>query len=251
MRYAIFGDIHSNIEALNALFGELIAYPGIQLVCLGDIVGYSASPNRCVQLIRESRIMAVMGNHDCAIFNEDERNGFNSAALQAIEWQEKMMTHLNRGYLQKLPYTRVIDGVFSITHADFSNPEEFLYVMTPMEAAQSMAQMETSIGFFGHTHIPTVFTQGKNNGLSQKIRQEQMVKESFDFTLSKENRYLINPGSVGQPRDGNVKGSYMVYDSDRMLLSFRRFDYNFKQEAQRIRDANLPAMLAERLHSGV
>lgn len=155
MRYAIFGDIHSNIEALQVFFKEIDKHTDIVPVCLGDIVGYSSSPNECVQLIRERNIPVVMGNHDMALFDPGLKVTFNPSARTAIEWQTKHITPENMAYLKKLPYTLNIGRLFSITHSDFSCPSAFSYVNTIHDSLLSFAAMKTRVGFFWaypHSH---------------------------------------------------------------------------------------------------
>lgn len=249
MKYVIFGDVHSNIEALNVFFKEIDMLVDVQLVCLGDIAGYSSSPNECMQLIRERDIPIVMGNHDSALFTPAVKSTFNSVASAAIEWQMKVINPSHLTFLKTLPYTLTVGKLFSVTHSDFSCPSIFSYVSTLQDSLLSFAAMKTRIGFFGHTHIPMVYTQERKYGILTKVRSEK-VNGSWELKLEKGNQYLINPGSIGQPRDGNTRGAYVIFDVDRMVLRFCRFPYNCKREAKRILDANLPSYLADRLLIG-
>lgn len=250
MKYAVFSDIHSNYEALKTFLLFTDSIPNLKRLCLGDIVGYSTRPNECIRLLVEREIPLIMGNHDCAIYSEEERSKFNPLALKVIDWQAQILLPEYRKLLVDLPLTRQINDLISITHGDFSSPTEFLYITTVNQARRSMNAMPTPIGFFGHTHIPMIFTQYPDNPEGQDVTCQIVKKANYTYYLDPHARYLINPGSLGQPRDGEPRASFVILDTSGLSLTFLRYEYDYLTESQRIRDAKLPLMLADRILEG-
>ncbi|MGC9326645.1 MAG: metallophosphoesterase family protein [Candidatus Hinthialibacter sp.] len=252
MKYAIFSDVHSNYEALKTFLNYIDSNPKPQLICLGDMTGYSSRPNECIQWLLERETPWVMGNHDYAVFCEKERENFNSFALDVIEWQAGVLLPEYLDVLKSLPFTLQINKIASITHSDFSAPKEFLYVNSSEEAKKSMNAMPTPLGFFGHTHIPVVYTQPADSSDIEGKDIGMICVEENEFTLNLDEsfRYLVNPGSIGQPRDGDPRSSFVIWDAEKKQLIFRRLEYDYRAESQHMRDANIPSMLAERILEG-
>ncbi|MEW6236373.1 MAG: metallophosphoesterase family protein [Candidatus Omnitrophota bacterium] len=250
MKYAIFSDIHSNWEALKKYIAHTSGL-GLKWICLGDVVGYASHPNECIQLLREHNIPVLMGNHDSALLKAFERRKFNLLARSAIEWHAKEVTPANRQWLGELPLGAIYQKLFSVTHADFSSPGDFPYIITAQDAQRSLAAMKTIIGFYGHTHIPMVFAEDPKKAPGEEgrivIRQIRGIKK---FALQTGKRYLINPGSLGQPRDGDPRMSYVIFDTDEMTVSYQRLEYDYHLESKSILEAKLPPQLAERLLVG-
>lgn len=250
MRYAVFSDVHSNYEALKTFLIHTDSIPDLERICLGDIVGYSSRPNECIHLLREREIPIVMGNHDCAIYSNDERSKFNPVANQVIEWQSQILIPDYRKFLFDLPLVYQVNDLISIAHGDFSSPQDFLYVTAVNQARRSMNAMTTPIGFFGHTHIPTVFVQYPERPHGEDITGKVVQKDQAVLYLDPNARYLINPGSLGQPRDGTPQSSFVILNTDDLSLTFHRFEYNYMAETKHILDMKLPAMLADRIIEG-
>jgi len=250
MKYAIFSDIHSNLEALK----KFIAHTSdlnVKWICLGDVIGYASHPNECIQLLREHKVPVILGNHDSALLKAFERRKFNLLARSAIEWHAKEVTPANRKWLGELPLGAIYQKLFSVTHADFSSPGDFPYIITAQDAQKSIAAMKTTIGFYGHTHIPMVFAEDPKKAQSEEERIViRQIRGEKKFALQTGKRYLINPGSLGQPRDGDPRMGYVIFDTDEMTIAFHRLEYNCHLESKSILDAKLPSQLAERLLVG-
>ncbi|MBN2326905.1 MAG: metallophosphoesterase family protein [Candidatus Omnitrophica bacterium] len=250
MKYAIFGDVHSNYEALTTFLAYIDSNPGLQPICVGDIAGYSSRPNECIQFLLERKTPWAAGNHDYAMFCEKERENFNIFALEVIEWQAGVLLPEYLAVLENLPFTLQIDESASITHSDFSAPKEFLYVTDLEEAAASMNAMPTPLGFFGHTHIPVVYTQPADPSKKEGIDIIHVEGDEFALPLDDGLRYLVNPGSLGQPRDGDPRSSFVIWDAEERRLTFRRLEYDNRAEYRHMLEAKIPSMLAERILEG-
>ncbi len=239
MKYAIISDVHSNLEALECAFAEIQKRKVDQIVCLGDVVGYGTNPSECLKSVRESSKEIIMGNHDQAIEDIELRNYFNDWAREAIEWTAGVLSAEEKKQIRNfLPL--MIDQKRNITwaHGSPNEPEEFHYLFRETDVKPSFKILETDFCFFGHTHIPSLF--------ARKTHEARYLTAGF-YRLAKGERYLINPGSVGQPRDRDPRLSFALFDSDDLTLEVVRLDYDNKKAAEKIRKAGLPAYLADRL----
>jgi len=245
MRYLIFSDIHSNLEALEKLISLKITGSIDKFLFLGDLVGYGADPNDTISLFRSMKnTFSIRGNHDKVISNLESSSLFNPVAAFSAEWSKVKLSEDNREFLKNLKKgPMVIDHFLTICHG--STFDEDYYVFSVFEAVESLKFMKTSIGFFGHTHFPVVYFQRNNKLNAIPLNSDKKIK------LDPNTRYLINPGSIGQPRDKNPRSSFIVYDSDKREITFSRFEYNIKKTQKKIRAAGLPELLASRLESGV
>lgn len=250
MRYAIFSDVHSNLEALTTFF-ELIDQDDLNPVCLGDIAGYGANPNECLQMIRERGIPVVIGNHDMAVLDPSEAVNYNSYAQQAIHWHTENIFSRYKSYLYSLPWSSIIDDTFSIVHSDFTTPQRWTYVNNQNTAYHSFSGLETQVGFFGHTHIPSVFKLNCTMDNKLYIHCDPILGNNNKIAIEDEKSYLINPGSLGQPRDKDPRASFMIFDVENMEVTTRRFQYDNVTAAEKIVKAGLPNPLASRLLDGV
>ena len=239
MRYAVIADIHGNLEALQAVLADIKEQKCTHVVCLGDVVGYGANPKECLDIIRGMNIPVVKGNHDEYIGVDVNPDGFNDAAAEAVTWSRAQLTEDDRKWLRELKYFRLVAN-FSIVHATLDAPQRWGYVFEKLEAAASFTYQNTQVCFFGHTHVPVAFIRdtGVRGGTYSKFRVEAGKK------------YFVNVGSVGQPRDGNPKSAYVIYDLTQQTIELRRLDYPIAEAQRKIRAAGLPERLAERLASG-
>jgi predicted phosphodiesterase len=240
MKYAIIADIHANLEAFNTVLADIKNQNCTHVACLGDVVGYNANPKECLDMVRAMNIPVVKGNHDeyCSIENDLE--GFNPHAAEAINWTRDQLTAEDRQWLRELKYMRLVTS-FTLVHATLDQPQRWGYVFDRLAAAASFTYQNTAICFFGHTHVPLAF-----------VRDAGQVKGGTysKFKIEPGKKYFINVGSVGQSRDGVPKATYVVYDMQEQSIELRRLDYDMATTQKKILDAGLPARLAERLALG-
>ena len=242
MRFAIISDIHSNLQALDQVLKSIDPLNVDKVVCLGDIVGYGADPAECVSLVRKYCKWSVQGNHDRAAVCPEEAESFNSVAVSAIAWTRKRLDEDSIDYLAGLQLT-ADENSFEAVHATPEKPEQWRYLF-PGASATAIGQFDffkRDILFIGHTHLPLVFRLS-GNGISDQ--------EPGNFRLDEGARYIVNIGSVGQPRDNDKRAAFAVFDDSRREVEFHRVAYDNELAAARIIDSGLPAVLASRLLEG-
>lgn len=239
MKYAILGDIHANYEALTAVLADAAKRGVSHYVCLGDIVGYNASPVECLERIRELNCPVVRGNHDhyCAV--DSDLEGFHPIAADVVAWTRDKLSDEHRAFLGGLTYVKRVE-TFTIVHSTLDTPEMWGYVFDKLEADASFAYQTSALCFYGHTHVPLAFekTDRVRVGLYSKIK------------LVLGRKYFINAGSVGQPRDGDPRAAYVTYDLLANEIELHRVAYDFKTTQKKIKDARLPDRVASRLALG-
>jgi diadenosine tetraphosphatase ApaH/serine/threonine PP2A family protein phosphatase len=239
MRFAIFSDIHSNLEALEAVLADARERKCTHFVCLGDVVGYNANPSECVKHILELDCPVVKGNHDEQASLQESSEDFNELAEFAIRWTRDNLTDQDKQWLRDLPLQRRVHD-FTIVHATLDTPGQWGYVFNNLDAAASFTYQRTTVCFFGHTHVPMVF-----------IRDEGVRRERTEHVrIEAARKYFINMGSVGQPRDGNWRAAYCIYDTENKLVELLRVKYDLAAVQKKITKAGLPQLLAERLAIG-
>lgn len=239
MKFAILADIHGNLEALQAVLEDARKQGCTHYACIGDVVGYGANPRECLDIIRSMGMPCVKGNHDeyCSI--EEDAEGFNPLAAEAVMWTRQQLSEEDRQWLRDLRYVRMVTN-FTIVHATLDAPQRWGYVFDKLAAAASFPYQNTPVCFFGHTHVPVAFVR------DSVVRGGTYSK----FKIEPGKKYFINVGAVGQPRDGNPKAAYVVYDVDEGTVELRRLDYDIATAQKKIRAAGLPERLAERLAYG-
>ncbi len=239
MKYAIVADIHSNWEALEVVLADAKIQRCTHYACLGDVVGYNANPKECLDLIRQLGMPCVKGNHDEYCSTDAELDGFNPHAREAVNWTRHQLNTEDCKWLRELKYIRMIAN-FTIVHATLDGPQRWGYVFDKLAAAASFTYQNTSVCFFGHTHVPVAFIR------DSVIRGGTYSK----FKIEPGRKYFVNVGSVGQSRDGVAKATYATYDIDEGLIELRRLDYDIPKAQAKIRAAGLPERLADRLAHG-
>ena len=239
MRFAVLSDIHGNLEALEAVLADARAQDCTHFVCLGDIVGYNANPNECVQIVREMECPVVKGNHDEQASIVASTEGFNELAEEAIDWTREHLSDEDKAWLADLRLTRQVRD-FTIVHATLDTPQQWGYVFNDLDAVASFTYQHTPLCFFGHTHWPTAFVRDDN---VRRITTGQIV-------LAAGKKYFINVGSVGQPRDRDWRAAYCIYHCERHVVEQRRVEYDLDTTQRKIREAGLPERLADRLAQG-
>ena len=239
MKYAILGDIHANLEALTAVLEDADKQGVTHHVCMGDLVGYNANPVECLEIIRNLECPVVRGNHDHYCSHKDDLSGFHPMAADVVTWTRQQLTDDHQNYLRSLPYTQFVE-TFTIVHSTLDAPEMWGYVFDKYDAEASLSYQTTGVCFYGHTHIPIAFEKGEDirSGLYSKIR----VK------LGK--KYFLNVGSVGQPRDGDPRAAYVIYDLYSNTIELRRVEYDIETAQKKVLDAKLPSRVAARLAVG-
>lgn len=257
MRHGILSDIHSNYDALTAVIGELDGLKIDRLVCLGDIVGYGPSPNECCDLLQERGCLAIAGNHDEAAIANDAADSFNSLAVQAIAWTRNELTPKNRAYLAQLPRERQFD-TFDIVHG--APTFHFQYILGVTDARTAFERVKKPVTFIGHTHVAEVYFQECNSGSldphdSSASRTpgrtfHQRLARGGRIEVAPQFRYLVNPGSVGQPRDRNPQASFALFDDAKGVIEIHRVTYDVMRVREKMESAQLPQQLSERLSLG-
>jgi predicted phosphodiesterase len=239
MRYALIADIHSNLEALEVVLNDAKEQKCTHYACVGDVVGYGANPKECLDIVRSMGMPVVKGNHDEYCSSEDDLEGFNPHAAEAVNWTRKQLSKEDRAWLRDLKYIRLVAS-FSMVHATLDGPQRWGYVFDKLAAAASFTYQNTAVCFFGHTHVPVAFVRDSmvRGGTYSKFRVEPGKK------------YFVNVGAVGQPRDGNPKSGYVVYDLNESTIELRRLDYDIAKAQKKIMEAGLPQRLADRLSVG-
>jgi diadenosine tetraphosphatase ApaH/serine/threonine PP2A family protein phosphatase len=239
MRLAVLSDIHANLAALDAVRGDL---PDVdELWVLGDIVGYGPQPNEVISALQQMGARSVMGNHDGAAIGQVDVSWFNPDAARAITWTSSVIDENTRAYLATLPEVRR-EGELTAVHGSPRDPT-WEYISDTGVAGANLSSFDTRLCLHGHTHVPIVYRA--DDGSVQAVPGMPGSPVSVEM-----GRLLVNPGSVGQPRDGNPAASYLVIDTDIQTAQFRRVTYDVAATQRLMRDAGLPPRLAERLTYG-
>ena len=238
MRYGVFGDIHGNLAALRAVWGRMETEKVDGYLCLGDIVGYGADAQACIELVRELDPILVGGNHDLAVAGKLGLEYFNIQAQSAVVWTRRALSADDTEWLGSLPLVRVVGDV-TVAHGTIHSPETFEYMQTPYDAHRSFQALETRTAFVGHSHIPVTFFEGTP------------ITYSVATNIEVGDRTCIaNPGSVGQPRDEDPRASYAIYDTETRVIDIHRVKYDVAKTIGSILRAGLPMLLGERLRIG-
>ncbi len=239
-KYAIFSDIHSNVDAFMAVLDDMKQQKITHPICLGDVVGYNAAPRESLKLVMALGCPFIMGNHDEMVAGIARGENFNALAGEGISHSKKHLPAKFKEHLKGLPMQQRIEH-FTVVHASLDDPHNWNYINSDLEAESSFTYQHTRLCFVGHTHIPKVF-----------IRDKQVHERAVMPTMKLERnaRYLINVGSVGQPRDRDWRASYVIYTPAQELIEFRRVEYDIERAQERILKAGLPEPLAVRLSLG-
>jgi predicted phosphodiesterase len=239
MRIALFGDIHANLEALEAVLDDAVNQGVTDYVCMGDIVGYNADPAACLERVRAMECPTVKGNHDEDASGSHSLETMNPVAAAALEWTRDQLTAEQRQWLSRLRMVRQVSD-FTVVHSTLDQPSHWNYVTNRFDAMSNFSYQFTQICFHGHTHVPRVYVKSDR---VQEVLAESVVIEDG-------SKYFINAGSVGQPRDGDCRACYVIYDMEHKVIVFRRVDYDIPKTQAKIIAAGLPQMLADRIAEG-
>lgn len=248
MKIAFLGDIHANLEALEAVLQAAGQLGADRYVCIGDIVGYNPNPSECIRIIRSLEPLCVVkGNHDEYASCDMPLTAFNPAATAAVEWTRRHLSREERRWLNELPfksdvYTPTIPPArFTAVHSTLDSPQSWGYILDRYSAAASLQYQWMPLCFVGHTHAPIAFV---------KSQSEITGGEYSAIEIADDCKYLINVGSVGQPRDRDPRAAFVIYDVDARLVTLHRVEYDLARTQRKIREAGLPERCAERLALG-
>ncbi|MBI3600219.1 MAG: metallophosphoesterase family protein [Nitrospinae bacterium] len=241
MRYAIFSDVHSNLEAFQSVLQEIEKLHVDKRLFLGDIVGYGANPNEAIDLLKGTADVTLAGNHDFAAIDMTDVSYFNPHAKEAILWTKDVLTPAHKEFLKGLPVDTVVDSI-TLAHSSPKEPQMWHYIFNIFDAIENFEYFNTRLCFIGHSHHPVVIernSEGKTNASKDQIIQ-----------LNEASKYIINAGSVGQPRDKNPQACFVIYDSGNMTVEFKRVQYDIASAQEKMRKEGLPDYLIERLAYG-
>ena len=245
MRYLILSDIHGNAEALDAVVRHAQGQYG-QALCCGDLIGYGADPNAVIEWVRENCAVVIRGNHDKACSGLDDLEWFNPVARAAAVWTRRNLTPENLEWSRALAQGPAAAGGFQLIHGSPADEDE--YMLGAEDAAMAFPYLEARVAFFGHTHIQGGYIW--NHSRVETIPAVGTLDSSGSLSIDSNCGYLINPGSVGQPRDGDPRAAYAIYDPDTARATYFRVPYDMAAAQTKIRDAGLPPILADRLAIG-
>lgn len=238
MKIGIISDIHSNLEALESVIEELKGLD--KIICLGDIVGYGPDPEKCIEIIREVADVVLAGNHDWGVCGKTDIKNFNNIAKEAIIWTSEKLGNIEKNYLSTLPLIHKEED-FIFSHSNFSNPDEWDYIIFKEDASREFFHFQEKIGFVGHSHITVTF-----------IKYQDNIIDSYSklIDIKMDAKFIVNPGSIGQPRDGFKESSYLILDTDENSVRIKRKMYNIEKTYDKIIQKGLPRILGERLFYG-
>ncbi len=243
MKYAVLSDIHANLEALTIVLNDIDANRVDKIACLGDIVGYGANPNECCELIFQRVSYHIIGNHDRAGIDLNESRYFNPYAKEAAQWTHHTLEQKHKDHFLTLQDIEVVNNDFVIVHGAITHAND--YILSNNQADENFQLLkehypDIQLCFYGHSHIKCIWGSEK-----------KFTGDPFSYELAEQDQqYLINPGSVGQPRDGDPKASYIIYDTELKKITYRLLEYDFEKTMTAIIAAGLPAYLAQRLEHG-
>lgn len=238
-RIALFGDIHANLEGLTAVLDDAREAGCTDSICMGDIVGYNADPVACLERVRELNCPVIKGNHDDDASTTHSLESMNPVAATALTWTREQLDEEQKAYLRRLRMVRQVED-FTVVHSTLDQPAAWNYVTNRFDAMSNFSYQFTQVCFHGHTHVPRVYAKGS--------KVVEMLPDVVE--IEPDAKYFINVGSVGQPRDGDWRACYAIYDLQEKRVIFRRVEYDIETAQRKIREAQLPEMLADRLADG-
>ncbi len=237
MKVVIISDVHSNLEALKAVIDTFPVDDVAKIISVGDTVDYGADPNECIEIVRDIADINVLGNHDAAVLSRIDTESFNENARTSDLWTKENISPSGLDYLNGLKLIGRVDNM-TIVHGTLHSPEEFLYLTSAAGAMHTFNLLETKLCFVGHSHRPGIFVLRDGKVIERDIAR---------ITLEDADSYIVNVGSVGQPRDHDPRACYCVYDTEKKEIELRRVEYDVKTARDKIIKAGLPKRLGDRL----
>jgi predicted phosphodiesterase len=242
MRIALISDIHANLEALTAVLRDIEKHSVDQIASLGDVIGYGADPSACLELVRSNCETRLMGNHESAVLGLQSTERYNRAARASTDWTRESLSESDIEFISGFELERTI-GDSILVHSSPYEPDCWHYVFSISDAERAFAVMKAKLGFHGHSHIPAIVVACPSG--PPRSRAGHSFEPDFD------NRYLVNIGSVGQPRDNDPRACYVIFDDDQPEVNYHRVDYDIESAQSKMLATSLPEVLATRLTAGV
>lgn len=241
MRYGLISDIHGNLEALQAVYKEIDKLGVDEILCLGDVIGYGPDPEKCVELVRERASVILAGNHDHAPIGLVDVTYFNTYAKRAVEWTTAKISQETRDFLESCPLIHEYEN-FIIVHSTPANPSAWEYILSIDDAIENFPHFDKRCCFIGHSHVPVI--------ISKSPQEQIQVQRLSNLTLQEDYKYIINIGSIGQPRDLDPRAAFAIFDDESFLYELHRVNYDIGKVQRKILERGLPPFLAERLALG-
>lgn len=241
MIIAVISDIHGNLEALTAVLKDIENTKAEQIHCLGDVVGYGCNPKECLELVSKNCEIKLVGNHEFMVMNLVSEKNCNSIALKSLKWTQDQLTDYEMTMLEEFELERTIEN-FHFVHASPHEPDEWNYILDPVQADLAFKALKTNYCFVGHSHVPLICVE--------RTEELPRIKTGHDFVMDEDYRYIINVGSVGQPRDNDPNSCYITVDTDSLDIKYHRIEYDVSKTQQKMTQAELPEMLVDRLSVG-
>ncbi len=249
MRYGIFADVHSNLEALEAVSHAYKNEAIDKYLCAGDVVGYGANPQECVDQVKMLAMITVAGNHDWASVDLFSVDYFNPVAKEAIFWTKNNLDNASSYFLKSLGLVYQ-NEYLTLVHGTLNNPQEFNYMSDDYAVEETFRLLETRLCFVGHSHVAGIVCRDEDGCTFYHGPSTKIDNSDINIEIRENNKYIVNVGSVGQPRDGNPLGTYCIYDTDAKIVQIRRISYDIQTARRKIIEAGLPRVLGDRLLSG-
>lgn len=241
MRIALISDIHGNLEALTAVLRDIERHSIDEIACLGDIVGYGCDPSACLELVRTTCRVKLLGNHDAAVLGRTSTDGYNHTARISAVWTRSIINDRDIAVLSEFPLEHRFENTL-LVHASPYQPDQWHYILSPSEATVAFENMSERLCFHGHSHIPTIYSEVPGDMPRRKA--------AHDFDPCEESRYLINVGSVGQPRDDDPRAGWVCFDTAHDHIDFHRIEYDISLTQSKMTQARMPEALVTRLAVG-
>lgn len=249
MKYAFFSDVHANLEALQAVIGDMEKEGVDRRFFLGDAVGYGPNPNECVELIDQITKVKLAGNHDWAVLGKTDITYFNEHARDAINWTKEQLTKKTKETMLAFALShKIAEHGILLVHSTPQNPEEWNYILSIDEAKEAFDNFTEQMCFIGHSHQPIIFYL--EEGENYPVDIPDAAFHTSIFRPEEGSRYIINIGSVGQPRDFYPQACYVIYDTEKNLIKYKRVEYDIKAVQKKMGEAGLPEYLINRLAQG-
>lgn len=241
MKLAIISDIHANIEALDAVLKSIDSNGAEKIIFLGDVVGYGCNPNECIKKISKYCDIKLIGNHDYALMGLESTDTFNQAAKSSMQWTRDRVKNRNIELMSDFEMeTSFLD--FHLVHSSPGLASHWFYILDTEQAAGSFKAFSQKVCFVGHSHIPAIFRKDKENKVIHLFQNQ--------ITLEDDYQYIINVGSVGQPRDGDPRACYLMADTESVSLAYHRIEYDIQKTQSKMKKENMPEFLIDRLSIG-